>query len=91
MALCFFALRCRHLSLRERALEILLYQPPERRGVWHRISFLRGAELKLYIEKQEKIERKLPTEEVEATRERVVEPGEKKVRFYFRRSGDDEV
>ena len=31
MALCFLALKCPYLSLRERALEIMLYRAPERR------------------------------------------------------------
>ena len=45
------ALKCRHLSIRQRALE-LLKQAPSREGIWHRDSCVEFVEWKILMEEQ---------------------------------------
>lgn len=89
LPLCFLSLKCRDLPLRKRPLE-LVDQVPERRAIWNRISLLRGPELKAYVKEQRRIGEGLGAKctDIGETRERVVELGEGKVRFYLRGCGD---
>jgi hypothetical protein len=86
--LFFIILKCRHLPLRQRALE-LLRRAPEREGMWHRDSLLRGAETKVHVEELGRIGEGLEglPESARATRERVIDIGDGKVKICFRRSG----
>jgi hypothetical protein len=91
--LFFIILKCRHLPLRQRALE-LLRRAPEREGMWHRDSLLRGAETKVHVEELGRIGEGLEglPKSARTTRERVIDIGDGKVKICFRRSaGDAEI